>query len=68
MVEIDCRFDTVLVYGWPSMLLTPFAAFATFLSWEPEETQEFADFVKAKMLEKASDLVLLAQEAENQAK
>ncbi len=61
MMEFDCRYDTVLVFGWPSMLLTPFAAFATLTWQEPEESQEFADFVKSKMLGKARDLVHLAE-------
>jgi hypothetical protein len=60
MMEFDCRYDSVVVFGWPSMLLTPFAAFATCAWREPEESQEFADFVRGKMLGKARDLTQLA--------
>jgi hypothetical protein len=61
MMEFDCRYDSVVVFGWPSMLLTPFAAFATCAWRDPEESQEFADFVRVKLLEKARDLKQLAE-------
>jgi hypothetical protein len=61
MMEFDCRYDSVVVFGWPSMLLTPFAAFATCAWRDPEESQEFAEFVRVKLLEKARDLMQLAE-------
>jgi len=60
LMELDCRFDSVFVYGWGSILLTPFAAFATCLWWDPEETQEFAEYVGAKLTSRARDLTDLA--------
>jgi hypothetical protein len=68
MMEFDCRCESVLVLGWPSMLLTPFSAFATCMWWGPEGTQEFADFVRARMLGKARDLARLAGVPENDEK